>query len=313
MKQRQKQKQKSRQKQTPAAEPKPGIPVYTACVQASVEAFALKCRGALLDDRVRALQAAPRSRQWADEVERICAAMTILPAAVRERCQETQLLDTLRQEIAAVRSSYAESIRAKAKEIEAIVSAAYEPKPDIPSDPAGRFSEDCCIKAEEASKQRIAWCRAAIAYEKEYPLLSEQVRSCIPDTRGFDIAPCSLRAAMVDAEVFAIFRTVMLASDYNFLSQIALMETKFNVLTDAEKQQTFCAPYLEAMIGIFKTCILIEEKIAKDPVYGQRVYKEKRTCMKHHTPFVCSAVFRQCKKPEVQSVLRSTERKQCTF
>lgn len=289
------------------------IPTYTPLVHTGTEAYALKCKGEMLNRRIRQLSSLPRSYGWAEEVTCAAAAIPLLPRPVTRHFSELALLKQLLAETEDVLLAHDETLTAQAKEISKKVSAAYAPSLELPTSEETRFSVEFCTEAEALCEKRISWCTAAITYEPEYFRLSEAVRRKVSDIDGFGLAPLMLRAAVVDKEIFGVMKLSLTAPDYDWIAQIALVETKFSLLTPDERENTISAPYLTRLIEYFKTCIAIEEKIEKDPAYGKHVHKEKQNCRKNGTPFLRSAVFRQIKKPTVENVFNCTERRQCVF
>lgn len=289
------------------------IPDYTPSLSVSAAAYGFKRKGGMLNRRIRQLDGIQRTAQWADEVNRAAAAIPLLPESVSRHFTETALLEQLLADAEEIRNTQDESLNERAKEISRLVSANAAPELELPKSEEMRFSVEFCTEGEAFCEKRISWCTKVIGYEQEYFRLSENLRRRVTDIDGFAIAPNTLRAAMVDKEIFGVMKTALTAPDYNWISQIALAETKFCLLTPEERENTISAPYLTKLIGMFKTYISIEEKIDKDPAYGKHVHKEIRRCRKNATPFIRSSVFRQCKTPPVENVFNTTDRRQCTF
>lgn len=289
------------------------VPVYTPTLSVSAAAYGLKRKGGMLNQRIRQLDGAQRSKQWADEVTRAAAAIALLPESVSRHFSEQALLDRLLADVQTVRQTQTDALDDRAKEIARLVSASAAPTLELPQSEETRFSVEFCTEGEAFCEQRISWCTRVISYEQEYFRLSENLRRRVSDIDGFALAPQMLRAAIVDKEIFGVMKTALTAPDYNWLAQIALAETKFCLLSPEERANTITAPYLTRLIGMFKTFIHIEEKIDKDPAYGKHVHKEIRRCRKNAVPFITSPVFRQCKTPPVENVFNATDHRQCTF
>lgn len=291
------------------------IPDYHPCVHGAQAAasFALKCKGGMMDRKIYALREAPRGAKWADAVEQISAALPLLPGTVTAFCTLSGSLDSMREEAKALREHAQAELRSRAEALEAIIGANAEPKLTLPEDEARRYSVAFCKEAAGICEKRIAWCKSVLEKEREFLGLSEALRDCVKDAGGFAIAPVLLRAAMWDKEVFGVVERVVTEPDYQYLSQISLMEVKFSVLSPEERQQTVCAPYLTRLIGIFKACIALESKMEADPAYGKRVHAEKKKCMKKAIAFVDSATFRHLKLPAVENVFNCTQQRQCSF
>ena len=289
------------------------VPAYTPSLSVSAEAYGLKRKGGMLNKRIRQLDGVQRTNQWADEVTRAAAAIPLLPESVSRHFSEQALLDRLLADAEQIRAEQNDALNERAKEISRLVSANAAPELELPKSEETRFSVDFCSEGEAFCEKRISWCTKVISYEQEYFRLSENLRRRVSDIDGFAIAPDMLRAAILDKEIFGVMKTALTAPDYNWISQIALAETKFCLLTPEERENTITAPYLTKLIGMFKTFIAIEEKIDKDPAYGKHVHKEIRRCRKNAAPFIRSSVFRQCKTPPVENIFNNTDRRQCTF
>lgn len=289
-----------------------GIPAYTPVITGSVKQYVYKRKGALVDRAIRQLAEAPRNEEWACRVERLGAALLILPESVTRFCTRTETLEQLEE---AVPEEHAKAREALAKEAAALsdrVSRDSLPELTMPPKEEQWCTPEYCTRAAAQCEARIDWCRKAMGFEPEFLSMSEQFRSLVPDTGAFELAPVVLRPAMIDQEVFRTARVVLTAPVYDWLPQVALLEMKFHRLTQEERQQLCSVPMLEKLIGAFKTCMALEDRMAQDPVFGKKVFKEKKRCRKRNIPFVSSSIYKQCKKPQVADILKNPDLRQCT-
>lgn len=72
-----------------------GIPAYTPVVTGSVKQYVYKRKGCLVDRQIRLLAEAPRNEAWACRVERLAAALVLLPDSVTRFCTRTDTLEQL--------------------------------------------------------------------------------------------------------------------------------------------------------------------------------------------------------------------------
>ena len=59
-----------------------GIPAYTPLITGSVQQYVYKRKGGVIDREIRRLQRAARNEEWACQVERLAAAILLLPESV---------------------------------------------------------------------------------------------------------------------------------------------------------------------------------------------------------------------------------------
>ncbi|MDD7555136.1 hypothetical protein [Ruminococcus sp.] len=289
-----------------------GIPAYTPVITGSVQQYVYKRKGGVIDREIRRLQRAARNEEWACQVERLAAAILLLPESVTRFCTLGEELDALEEEVPAEHARAREELAGKARELADTVSSASLPELNMPPKEEQWFTPEYCTRAVGQCGNRISWCRRAMEFEPVYVGMSERLRSLVPDTGAFTLAPVVLRAAMVDQEVFQAGRAVLTAPAYDWLPQVALLEMKFHRLSPEEREQLCSVPMLEKLIGAFKTCMAIEDKIAQDPVFGKKVFKEKKRCRKRNIPFLASSIYKQCKQPQVADMMKNPDLRQCT-
>lgn len=289
-----------------------GIPAYTPVVTGSVKQYVYKRKGCLVDRQIRLLAEAPRNEAWACRVERLAAALVLLPDSVTRFCTRTDTLEQLEEEVPGVHANAREALAKKAAALSDRVSRDSLPPLELPQKEEQWCTPAYCARAAEICGARIAWCKDAMAFEPEFLTLSERLRSLVPDTGAFELAPVVLRSAMIDQEVFTTARTVLTAPVYDWLPQVALLEMKFHRLSPEERQQLCSVPMLEKLIGAFKTCMALEDRMAQDPVFGKKVFKEKKRCRKRNIPFLSSSIYKQCKQPQVADMLKNPDLRQCT-
>lgn len=91
-----------------------GIPAYTPVVTGSVKQYVYKRKGCLVDRQIRLLAEAPRNEAWACRVERLAAALVLLPDSVTRFCTRTDTLEQLEEEVPGVHANAREALAKEA-------------------------------------------------------------------------------------------------------------------------------------------------------------------------------------------------------